>query len=121
MLLLLSRMILLTACRFKLHTAVHVHICRTLVLTCAMPTCLLYAQTQDFYSCKRLEEVTLTCEKEFASVFCGGNTAQARGMLLPQKLDESVDWGQFQLGYHLGMAALLVSTHIVYIYTYTYI
>jgi hypothetical protein len=73
-------------------------------------------QQQDFYSCKRLEEVTLTCEKEFASVFCGGNTAQARGMLLPQKLDESVDWGQFQLGYHLGMAALLVSTHIVYIY-----
>jgi hypothetical protein len=76
---------------------------------------------QDFYSCKRLEEVTLTCEKEFASVFCGGNTAQARGMLLPQKLDESVDWGQFQLGYHLGMAALLVNFDSVYLHTYIYI
>ena len=42
-------------------------------------------------------------------MFCGGNMAQARGMLLPQKLDESVDWGQFQLGYHLGLAAVLVS------------
>ena len=37
--------------------------------------------------------------------------------MLPQKTDDKVDWGNFQLGYHLGMAAVLVSTH-VYIYVY---
>jgi hypothetical protein len=28
-------------------------------------------------------------------------------MLLPNKLDQNVKWGQFHLGYHLGMAAVL--------------
>ncbi|KAG5190537.1 EXS family-domain-containing protein [Tribonema minus] len=62
---------------------------------------------EDFYTLKRLDEVTRMCEKEFAIMFCSGNVSQARGMLLPQKTDERFDWAQFQLGYHLGIAAVL--------------
>ncbi|KAG5178815.1 EXS family-domain-containing protein [Tribonema minus] len=68
---------------------------------------LAHVHKQDFYSCARLDDVMRACEREFALLFCGGDLAQARGMLLPQKLDEAIDWGQFQLGYHLGIAAIL--------------
>eukprot|EP00611_Tribonema_gayanum_P030998 TRINITY_DN879_c0_g5_i1.p1 TRINITY_DN879_c0_g5~~TRINITY_DN879_c0_g5_i1.p1 ORF type:complete len:880 (+),score=277.87 TRINITY_DN879_c0_g5_i1:381-2642(+) len=68
---------------------------------------MAYLHRQDFYTLKRLDEVTRMCEKEFAIMFCSGNVSQARGMLLPQKTDERFDWAQFQLGYHLGIAAVL--------------
>ncbi|CAM9811665.1 unnamed protein product, partial [Ectocarpus sp. 8 AP-2014] len=62
---------------------------------------------QDFYHVNKLRSVTAACETFYAGIFCGGNVAQARGLMLPQKTDERIDLAQFQLGYRMGMAAVL--------------
>ncbi|CAN0054746.1 unnamed protein product, partial [Ectocarpus sp. 6 AP-2014] len=62
---------------------------------------------QDFYNVNKLRSVTAACETFYAGIFCGGNVAQARGLMLPQKTDERIDLAQFQLGYRMGMAAVL--------------
>lgn len=46
----------------------------------------------------QLKAVIAACEAFYAGVFCGGNVAQARGLMLPQKTDERVDLAQFQVG-----------------------
>ncbi|CAN0111772.1 unnamed protein product, partial [Laminaria digitata] len=66
-----------------------------------------YVHHQDFYNVVQLKGVISACEAFYAGVFCGGNVAQARGLMLPQKTDERVDLAQFQLGYRMGMAAVL--------------
>ncbi|CAM9832553.1 unnamed protein product [Pylaiella littoralis] len=68
---------------------------------------LVHLHQQEFYELRKLKSVTSACEAFFAGIFCGGNLAQARGMMLPQKTDERIDLAQFQLGYRLGMAAVL--------------
>ncbi|CAN0407871.1 unnamed protein product, partial [Hapterophycus canaliculatus] len=62
---------------------------------------------QGFYNVRKLKSVTAACEAFYAGIFCGGNVAHARGMMLPQKTDERIDLAQFQLGYRMGMAAVL--------------
>lgn len=56
------------------------------------------AAEQEFYNIRKLTQVTSTCEAFFAGSFCGGNLAQARGLMLPQKTDERIDLAQFQVG-----------------------
>lgn len=61
---------------------------------------------KEFYQLHKLKSVTFACEAFFAGIFCGGNVAQARGMMLPQKTDERIDFAQFQvkiLLYHLKL------------------
>lgn len=47
---------------------------------------------------RKLKSVTAACEAFYAGIFCGGNVAHARGMMLPQKTDEKIDLAQFQVG-----------------------
>ena len=54
----------------------------------------------------KLKGVILACEGFYAGVFCGGNVAQARGLMLPQKTDERVDLAQFQV--NAGAAVFLL-------------
>ena len=58
---------------------------------------LLLSNLQDFYNVVQLKAVISACEAFYAGVFCGGNVAQARGLMLPQKTDERVDLAQFQV------------------------
>lgn len=46
---------------------------------------------------RKLKSVTAACEAFYAGIFCGGNVAQARGLMLPQKTDERIDLAQFQV------------------------
>lgn len=68
---------------------------------------LRYVHHQRFYKLHTLKEVTGRCVEYFADMFCMGNDAQARGLMLPQKTDERIDLAQFQLGYRMGIAAVL--------------
>lgn len=52
---------------------------------------------QRFYKLHTLKEVTGLCVEYFADMFCMGNDAQARGLMLPQKTDERIDLVQFQV------------------------
>lgn len=58
---------------------------------------LLAFAGQDFYRTTKLKEVIAECENFFAGMFCGGDEAQARGLMLPQKTDERIDLAQFQV------------------------
>lgn len=55
---------------------------------------------QDFFSGRKLKSVRHACEAFFAGIFCGGNVAQAQGMMLPQKTDEHIEFAQFQVSTH---------------------
>eukprot|EP00752_Nemacystus_decipiens_P005274 g4784.t1 len=68
---------------------------------------LEHLHQQNFCHLSKLKNVTAACETFYAGTFCGGNVAQARGLMLPQKTDERIDLAQFQLGYRMGMAAVL--------------
>lgn len=45
----------------------------------------------------------------FADMFCMGNDAQARGLMLPQKTDERIDLAQFQVSAEHVHAVVLVA------------
>ncbi|CAM9835110.1 unnamed protein product [Chrysoparadoxa australica] len=72
-----------------------------------MDKMMKHIHMQDFYLCRKLNKLIERCEREYATLFCQGDVNQARGLLLPQKLDERVEWAQLALGYHMGMAAVL--------------
>ena len=64
----------------------------------------------------QLKAVISACEAFYAGVFCGGNVAQARGLMLPQKTDERVDLAQFQVSAVVvrADAALVLFVHVLY-------
>ncbi len=71
--------------------------CRHGLLAFSTAAWMSSRRDQNFYNRRKLKSVRSACEAFYAGIFCGGNVAQARGFMLPQKTDERIDLAQFQV------------------------